>query len=183
MRADEFDDGVTALVRGLGASGVVFVLLEDGNPLSVTVVVGPSQRNLERLVRALKRMHASGARPAQRRVDYHEIGQGGSRRLPLRVGEAQVDLMLVDVADGRWSRYYEEATPVELEPGLLVDVVPDAPILGMRRAAAIDVRPELWLTQRERDRQRSDRRRSLLQNERRTARREAARRLVRLRRD
>ncbi|MCW3040625.1 MAG: hypothetical protein JWM31_2530, partial [Solirubrobacterales bacterium] len=161
MRADEFGEAVTDLVRDLEACGVSFLVLEDGNPLSVTVVAGPAQRNLERLVRALKRMQASGGRPAQRRIDYDALVHGGPRRVPLRAGGLPVELVLVDVADGRWSAYYEEAEPVELAPGLWVDVVPDAPILRMRRAAASDVRPDLGLTQRERDRLREDRRRSV----------------------
>ena len=57
MRADDFDDAVIELTRGLAAAGLQYVVLEDDDAAALTIVPGPSQRNLERLARALKRAH------------------------------------------------------------------------------------------------------------------------------
>lgn len=173
MRAEQFDDYVTALVRGLKASAVEFVLLEDDDIDSVTVVPGPSRRNLDRLVRALKRMETTGRVPGEREtlpVDYDHLLRCGPSRWPLRVDGADTDIVVVDVADGRFGKYYAESRRVELEPGLAVDVVPDAPIMKPRRADATDVMPELGLTQRDRDLQRLKRRAEAAKAERRARR-------------
>ncbi|MTD45958.1 hypothetical protein GKE82_17100 [Conexibacter sp. W3-3-2] len=174
MRAEQFDDYVTALARGLRASGVEFLLLEDDDIDSITVVPGPSRRNLDRLVRALQRMNATGRVPGEREtlpVDYDHLLRCGPSRWPMRVDGADTDIMVVDVADGRYGRYYESSRRVEIEPGLAVDVVPDAPIMTPRRADATDVLPELsTMSQRERDMQRLKRRAAAAKAERRAAR-------------
>lgn len=153
MRVDDFDADTIALVRGLVASGVQYVVLEDDDD-AVTIVPGPSQRNLERLVRRLRSRHArlAGAGP---RLHLDDLVDGGPSRWPLLVDGVTVDVMIVGVADGRWAAYYHEAHPVVLEPGLRVDVVPDAPILRVRRGDVRAAMPELALTQRQRDRLRS----------------------------
>jgi hypothetical protein len=116
------------------------VVLEDDD-VSLTIVPGPAQRNLERLARTLKRAHA------------------------------KVDVVVGDGSDGRWSAYYEEAERIEPRPGLQIDVVADAPILRVRVGDARAAMPELALTQRERDRMRLKRRRALRRDERRSTRR------------
>jgi hypothetical protein len=166
MRADDFDDAVIAIARGLAASGVQYVVLEDDDDVALTIVPGPAQRNLERLTRALKRAHAKISVPGHR-LDYDEMVHGGPTRWPLLVGGVTLDVVIVDVSDGRWGAYYDEADRIELEPGLSVDVVPDAPILRVRGADARAAMPELQLTQRERDRLRDRRRRALRRTERR----------------
>ncbi len=180
MRLEEFDGDVTLLAQALQATGAAFLFLEDDDPSSVTVVAGPSTRNLERLARGLKRQRAKAAIPGMRKVDYDQLIHGGPSRWPFTVGELDVDIVIVDVNDGRWSQYYDVAQDQELAPGVTVGVVPDAPIIRARKGDATDVMPELWLSQRERDRRRMQRRRTLIKAERREARRDAARRIARL---
>ena len=161
MRAEQFDDYVIALARGLRGSGVEFLVLEDDDIDSVTIVPGPTRRNLDRLVRALKRMEATGRVPGERLalpVDYDHLLRCGPSRWPMRIDGADTDIVVVDVVDGRFGTYYQESRRVELEPGLAVDVVPDTPILKPRRADATEAMPELGMTQRERDLQRYKRR-------------------------
>ncbi len=176
MRADDFDDAVIEIARGLAAAGVQYVVLEDDD-VAVTIVPGPAQRNLERLMRALKRAHARVGVPGHR-LDYDDMIHGGPGRWPLLVAGVTVDVLIVGVGDGRWGAYYDEAERVEIEPGLAVDVVPDAPILRVREVDARGAMPELGLTQRERDRMRMQRRRAVVRDERRSARRQAIGRLV-----
>lgn len=157
MRAEQFDDHVAALVRALRAGGVEHVLLEDDDVESVTVVPGPSRRNLERLVRVLERRHAAGRVPGEVEtlpVSFPQLLRRGPGRWPLRIDGADADVLVVDVADGRYGRYYEAAVRHELEPGFFVDVVPDAPVMRPRPADALAAMPELSLTQRQRDRER-----------------------------
>jgi hypothetical protein len=177
MRVDDFDDALIELARGLASANVQYVVLEDEDGVALTIVPGPSQRNLERLTRALKRQHAQIG-VAGHRLDYDALVHGGPARWPLLVAGATVDVMVVDVADARWATYYHEARPIELEPGVEINVVADEPILHVRRADARDAMPELQLTQRERDRLRLQRRRALLRTERRAARRDMIRRLA-----
>jgi len=177
MHVDDFDDAFVVLARRLAASGVQYVVLEDDDDVALTIVPGPSQRNLERLARVLKSHRARMAVPGPR-LDYDELIHGGPGRWPLLVADATIDVIVVDVADGRWATYYHEALPVELDTALEVHVVPEAPVLSVRRGDARDAMPELALSQRQRDRLRLQRRRGLLRNERRAARRETIRRLA-----
>lgn len=161
MRAEQFDDHVIALARALRAGGVEYLLLEDDDIESVTVVPGPTRRNLERAVRVLKDLGAEGRVPGERQtlaVSYDSLLRRGPGRWPLRIDGADADVLVVDVNDGRYGRYYEVADRHHLEPGLTVDVVPDAPVMKPRRGDATDVLPGLDLTQRERDRERLRRR-------------------------
>jgi len=161
MRAEQFDDYVTALVRTLRAGGVEHLLLEDDDTDSVTVVPGPSRRNLDRLVKVLQRLEVGGRVPGEREtlpVDYRHLLARGPGRWPLRIDGADTDILVVDVSDGRFGRYFEVARLHELEPGLAVGVVPDAPVLKPRRADATDVLEGLDMTQRDRDRERMRRR-------------------------
>ncbi|HEX6391233.1 MAG TPA: hypothetical protein VFZ89_17355 [Solirubrobacteraceae bacterium] len=160
MRVDDFDAATTALVTRFATSGVQYVALEDDDADALTIVPGPSQRNLDRLARVLR---TSGARMAVAgpRLHYDEMIHGGPGRWPLTVGGAAIDVMIVGVGDGRWATYFHEARRVELSPGLHLDVVADAPILAIRRSDARAAMPELALTQRERDRLRERRRRTL----------------------
>lgn len=157
MRAEQFDQHVATLVRALRAAGVEHVLLEDDDVESVTVVPGPSRRNLERLVRVLERRHAAGRVPgevATLPVNFTQLLGRGPGRWPLRIDGADTDILVVDVSDGRYGRYYEAAVRHEVEPEVWVDVVPDAPVMAPRAADARAAMPELSLTQRERDRER-----------------------------
>jgi len=177
MRAEQFDQHVAALVRALRAAGVEHVLLEDDDVESVTVVPGPSRRNLERLVRVLERRRAAGRVPGEIEtlpVNFPQLLRRGTGRWSLRIDGADTDILIVDVADGRYGQYYETAVRHELEPGFWVDVVPDAPIMRARPADALKAMPELSLTQRQRDRERLRKRFEAEKAERR-ARRKASR--------
>lgn len=157
MRAEQFDQHVVALVRALRAAGVEHVLLEDDDVESVTVVPGPSRRNLERLVRVLERRHAAGRVPGEVEtlpLNFTQLLGRGPGRWPLRIDGADTDILVVDVADGRYGRYYETAVRREIEPEVWVDVVPDETVMPPRVADALEAMPELSMTQRERDRER-----------------------------
>jgi hypothetical protein len=169
MRVDDFDAAIIALARELAASDVQYVVLADDDDVALTIVAGPSQRNLERLARVLRRRGARMA-VAGSRLRYDEMIHGDPGRWPLTAAGVTLDVMIVDVADERWPAYFNEALRVDLEPGLQVDVVPQAPILGVRRADARAAMPELALTQRQRDRLRANRRRALSRTGRRAAR-------------
>lgn len=177
MRVSDFDEAVHGLLGDLTAAGVQLVVLEDDDDVALTLVPGPASRNLDRLARALRARGTRLAAPGPK-LDWDAVVRGGPRRWPLLAGDVAVDVLVLDVADGRWTAYYEEARPVALSNGLAVQVVPDAPILQIRRADARAALPELALTQRERDRERLRRRHALLRAERRAARRGAVRRLV-----
>lgn len=173
MRAEQFDTHVIALVRALRRGRVDHVLLEDDDVDSVTVVPGPSRRNLERLVAVLQRLGAVGRVPgevATLPVPFDSLLRRGPSRWPLRIDGADADVLVVEIEGGRYGRWYEVAERIELEPGLSVDVVPDAPVLKPRPADAVTVMPELELTQRERDRDRLRRREAARKAERRAQR-------------
>lgn len=161
VHAKDFDSYVVALVRCLRAGRVDHVLLEDGDPDTVTVVPGPTRRNLERLVRVLRDTGAAVRVPGEIDVlpfDEDGVLDRGPCRWSLRIDGADTDVLVVDVADGRYGRFYESSRRVEIEPGLAVDVVPDTPVRPMR-ADATAVIPDLDLTQRDRDRARWEARR------------------------
>ncbi|HYF28608.1 MAG TPA: hypothetical protein VD931_22905 [Baekduia sp.] len=176
MRVDDFDADVLTLVRRLRSAGVQFVVLEDEDD-GLTVVPGPARRNVERAARLLERSGARLSGPGPK-LDFGEIGRGRPGRWPLDVGGVALDLMVVGLDDGRWTTYFDEAVPFEIEAGLKVLAVPDRPIISVRRADAREAMPELALTQRERDDLRRRRRRETLRSERRAARRASIRRLA-----
>jgi len=135
MRTEDFDYAVIDLARRLTASGVEYVVLEDDDDVALTIVPGPSQRNLERLTRALKRAEARMDVPGHR-LDYDEMFHGRPGQWPIVVGGVTIDVVVVGVADGRWSAYYDKARRLELQPGLALDVVPGEPVIRVRRRAA-----------------------------------------------
>ena len=179
MHASELDHDAVAVLRALGAADVQFVVLEDEDPVAVTLVAGPAARNLDRLVKALRKLGATVDGTDGRRPDVRELRRTAPARWPLRIGRTTIDLVRVGVDDGRWSGYFDQATTVELDGGLRVDVVPDQPIVAARRADAFTAMPELALTRRERERARRERREHERREERRAARRRTVARLTR----
>lgn len=157
MRHEQFDAHVTSLVRALRGGAVDFMLLEDDDMSSVTVVAGPSQRNLERLVRALKRAKAEGRVPGERQtfpLDFKDLLAGGSHRWLVRIDGADAEILLVGVEDGAYGRFYDAAIRRELAPGLSVDVVADAPTISVRRVDAVTAMGSLRSGHRDRERRR-----------------------------
>lgn len=174
MHAHDLDDAAVGVLRALGAGDVQFVLLEDEDPQALTIVPGPSARNLERLVRVLKRQRATfDGTPKWRAPDFDELVRHAPSRWPVQVGGATLDLVRLGVDDGRWSAYFDQAEQVVVHGGLHVDVVPDQAVLTVKRANAYDAMPELALSRRERERVRRRRREALSRAERRGARRQA----------
>ena len=174
MRSEQFDTHVTTLVRALRGSAVEFMLLEDDDMTSVTVVAGPSQRNLERLVRTLKRVHAEGRVPGEREtfpIDFKDLLAGGSHRWLVRIDGADAEILLVGVEDGRYGRFCDVAVRRELAPGLEIDVVVEAPAISVRRVDAVTAMGTLKSRHRDRERRRAVESRA----ERRAARRGSAR--------
>jgi hypothetical protein len=179
MRVADFDEATFQLARELASAGVQYVALEDDDDVALTIVPGPARRNLSRLAGLLRRRRARMAAPGPR-LDLDALVHGGPARWPLVLeGDVAVDVMVVGVDDGRWAAYFNEARPVTPAPGVELHVVPDVPILRVRRGDAREAIPELGLTQRERDRLRLERRRAVLLDERRAARRATLRRLAR----
>lgn len=174
MHANELDDAAVGVLRALGAGDVQFVLLEDEDPQALTIVPGPAARNLDRLVRVLKRQRATlDGTPRWRAPDFDELVRTAPSRWPVQVGGATIDVVRLGVDDGRWSAYFDQAQQVIVRGGLHVDVVPDQAILSVRRASAFDAMPELALSRRERERVRRRRREERTRSERRGARRQA----------
>lgn len=180
MRAHDLDDAAVGVLRALGAADVQFVLLEDEDPVAVTIVPGPAARNLDRLVRVLKRLRATvDGTPRWRAPDFDELVRSAPSRWPLQIGTTTADLVRLDVGDGRWGAYFDRAEPTVVGDGLRVDVVPDEAILSVRRADALTAMPELALSRRERERVRRRQRKEGTRAERRGERRRAVARLAR----
>src|SRR5687767_14453821 len=102
MHAEDLVDHATGLLRALGAADVQFVLLEDEDPAAMTIVPGPSARNLDRLGRVLKRLGAT-VEGTQERLDVRAVVRQAPSRWPLRISGVTVDLVRVGVDDGRWA--------------------------------------------------------------------------------
>lgn len=152
MHASDFDADVTALVRALEEAGVEHLLLEDEAPDTITVVPGPTGRNVDRLAAVLEGVGAMvrlAGRPAVVPFRARAMRRGGPARWTLRIAGADADVLVVDPVEGRYGRFLELSHRVELAPGVAAEVVPDEAVAPLR-VDAIDAMPELARPWRER---------------------------------
>jgi hypothetical protein len=97
----------------------------SGATLDVDVTIGVDERNATRVAGALEQLHAAPYLAGERGCAY-------------RTDLGQLEIMRTTDGVGDYSAWMRNATPIELEPGLVVHVGSPSDLLASKEAAARD---------------------------------------------